>query len=175
VVNHESFYNSGEPLSITAQYFNKNYEFEENARLTIIVKNKAANTSKTYDFLKGSNEYKVNMDGLPTGKYTFTVKENSSNTTYNGAFEVLDFEIEKQFVNPDLARLEQTAVNTGGKVYFPDEADKLIDFLAKNENYKEIQKETIKKSPLIDLISLLVILAVSLAAEWFTRKYNGLL
>lgn len=175
VVNHESFYNSGEPLSITAQYFNKNYEFEENARLTIVVKNKLTNAAKTYDFLKGNNEYKVNMDGLTTGKYSFTVKENASNTTYSGAFEVLDFEIEKQFVNPDLARLEQTAANTSGKVYFTDQVDSLIDFLAKNENYKEVQKETIKKSPLIDLISLLVILAVSLAAEWFTRKYNGLL
>lgn len=175
VVNHESFYNSGEPLTITAQYFNKNYEFEENARLTIVVKNKSTNVSKTYDFLKGNNEYKINLDGLTTGKYSFTVKENTSNTTYSGAFEVLDFEIEKQFVNPDLTRLEQTAVNTGGKVYYPAQIDNLIDFLAKNEAYKEIQKETIKRSPLIDLISLLIILAVSLAAEWFTRKYNGLL
>lgn len=175
VVNHESFYNSGEPLTITAQYFNKNYEFEENARLTIVVKNKSTNVSKTYDFLKGNNEYKINLDGLTTGKYSFTVKENASNTTYSGAFEVLDFEIEKQFVNPDLTRLEQTAANTGGKVYYPAQIDNLIDFLAKNEAYKEIQKETIKRSPLIDLISLLIILAVSLAAEWFTRKYNGLL
>lgn len=175
VVNHESFYNSGEPLTITAQYFNKNYEFEENARLTIVVKNKSTNVSKTYDFLKGNNEYKINLDGLTTGKYSFTVKENTSNTTYSGAFEVLDFEIEKQFVNPDLTRLEQTAVNTGGKVYYPAQIDNLIDFLAKNEAYKEIQKETVKRSPLIDLISLLIILAVSLAAEWFTRKYNGLL
>ncbi|MGK4567968.1 hypothetical protein [Flavobacterium sp. 3HN19-14] len=29
VVNHERFYNSGDALEITAQYFNKNYEFDE--------------------------------------------------------------------------------------------------------------------------------------------------
>lgn len=175
VVNHERFYNSGEPINITAQFFNKNYEFDENARLTIVVKGKGADFSKTYDFLKGNNEYKVNMDGLPTGQYTFTVKENNSNTTYVGSFEVLDFEIEKQFVNPDLNRLLQTADNTNGKVYYPSQTDELIDFLAKNENYKETQKVKTTKSPLIDWITLLIVLCVSLATEWFTRKYNGLL
>lgn len=175
VVNHESFYNSGEVISVTAQYFNKNYEFDENARLTIRLKNKKNNTSKTYDFLKGAGEYKVNLDGLDAGIYSFTVIENTSKTSYNGLFEVLDFEIEKQFVNPDLTRLQQVAANTNGAVYYPATADELIDFLIKNENYKAVQKEITKKSPLIDLIWLLVVLAAALATEWFVRKYNGLL
>lgn len=174
-VNNESFYNSGEPIAITAQYFNKNYEFDENARLTIVVKGKDSDFSKTYDFLKGNNEYKVNMDGLPTGKYTFTVKENTSNTTLNGSFEVLDFEIEKQFVNPDLTRLQQTAVNTNGEVYYSSQIEKLIDFLSKNDTYKATQKVKTTKSPLIEWLTLLIILCLSLAIEWFTRKYNGLL
>lgn len=175
VVNHESFYNSGEPITISAQYFNKNYEFDENARLTIVVKKKDADFTKTYDFLKGNDEFKVNMDGLTTGKYTFTVRENTSNNTYTGSFEVLDFEIEKQFVNPDVARLQQTAENTGGKVFYPAQADDLIKLLTENENYKDTQKETISRTPLIEWLTLLIILAVSLALEWFTRKYNGLL
>lgn len=175
VVNHESFYNSGEVIGITAQYFNKNYEFDENARLTIQVKNKKTNAVKTYDFLKGSNEYKVNLDGLAAGQYSFTVKENTSKATYSGSFEVLDFEIEKQFVNPDLARLKQTAENTKGQVFYPDQVDKLIDTLVNNDNYKEIQKEVTRRSPLVDWIWLLVILVITLAAEWFVRKYNGLL
>jgi hypothetical protein len=175
VVNHESFYNSGEVISVTAQYFNKNYEFDENARLTIRLKSKNNNTTKTYDFLKGSGEYKVNLDGLDAGLYSFTVTENTSKTSYNGSFEVLDFEIEKQFVNPDLTRLQQVAANTNGTVYYSDTADKLIDFLLKNENYKAVQKENTKKSPLIDWMWLLVLLAIALATEWFVRKYNGLL
>lgn len=174
-VNHESFYNSGEVISISAQYFNKNYEFDDNARLTIQLKNKKSNATKSYDFLKGANEYKVNLDGLAAGQYSFTVKEQTSNTTYNGAFEVLDFEIEKQFVNPDLARLQQVAAKTSGAVYYPNKADELIKFLSENENYKALQKEITKKSPLIDWIWLLMILSISLSVEWFVRKYNGLL
>lgn len=175
VVNHESFYNSGEVIAITAQYFNKNYEFDDNARLTIVIKDKASNTSKTYDFLRGNNNYKVNLDGLDPGQYTFTVKESTSNTSYSGAFEVLDFEIEKQFVNPDLLRLNQVAEKMQGAVYYPNQVKSLIDELVNNESYKPVQKEITKKSPLIDWIWLLVLLSVLLATEWFVRKYNGLL
>lgn len=175
VVNHESFYNSGEVIPITAQYFNKNYEFDENARLTIQLKNKKTNSLKTYDFLKGNGEYKVNLDGLEPGVYSIVVNENASKTSYTGSFEVLDFEIEKQFVNPDMKRLQQVATNTNGAVYYADNTDKLIDTLLKNEDYKAVQKEITKKSPLIDWMWLLIILSISLAFEWFTRKYNGLL
>ncbi|MCG2611689.1 hypothetical protein LZZ90_09235 [Flavobacterium sp. SM15] len=175
VVNHESFYNSGESIEISAQYFNKNYEFEENARLTIQLKNKKTNTSKSYDFLKRTNEYVVDLDGLEPGNYSFTVKENNSKNQYSGSFEVLDFEIEKQFVNPDLTRLMQLAANTNGKVYFPNQVDQLIDFLSKNQQYLPTEKAILKQSPLIDFVWLLVLLAVSLTTEWFVRKYNGLL
>lgn len=175
VVNHESFYNSGEPITISAEYFNKNYEFEENARLTLSLKNKKTGASKNYDFLKGNKEYKVNLDGLGAGQYTFTVKEATSNTSYSGKFEVLDFEIEKQFVNPDLARLKQLAQNTNGTAYYPATVDNLVKVLAENDSYKPTQKEVIKKSPLIEWVWILVIMALALAAEWFTRKYNGLL
>ncbi|ESU18839.1 hypothetical protein FCR2A7T_22420 [Flavobacterium cauense R2A-7] len=174
-VTHESFYNSGETIEITAQYFNKNYEFDENARLTIALKNKQTGKTKNFDFLKGNSEYKVNLDGLEFGNYSFTVTENNSKTKYSGTFEVLDFEIEKQFVNPDTSRLQQLASNTNGKVYYPSQVDALIEDLLKNQNYIATEKAIIKKTPLIDWIWLMVLLVVSLAAEWFTRKYNGLL
>ncbi|MEO8516242.1 MAG: hypothetical protein ABI426_05830 [Flavobacterium sp.] len=175
IVTNESFYNSGENIEISAQYFNKNYEFDENARLTIQLKNKKTNASKIYDFLKGSTEYKVNLNGLEAGNYSFTVKENNSKTSYSGNFEVLDFEIEKQFINPDVSRLKQLATNTNAKVYYPSQIDQLVDYLLKDKNYVATQKAITQKTPLIDWIGLLIILILSLATEWFTRKYNGLL
>ena len=175
VVNHESFYNSGDALEITAQFFNKNYEFDEKARLTISVTNKNTKQTKKYDLLKTNNAFKVNLDGLPAGQYNFSVKELNSNTAYNGYFEVLDFDIEKQFVNPDLAKLTQLATQTQGKVYSPNQSDELIKTLLENESYKAIQKAIVRKTPLIDTVWLLILIAISLASEWFLRKYNGML
>ncbi|RKS20332.1 hypothetical protein CLV94_2708 [Flavobacterium endophyticum] len=175
VVNHESFYNSGEAIEITAQYFNKNYEFDENARLTISLTNKKTKQTKNYDLLKSNNSYKVNLDGLSAGEYSFKVVEAKSKNTYNGFFEVLDFDIEKQFVNPDLSKLTQLASQTQGKVFHPNQVDELIKSLVQNEDYKAVQKAIVKKTPLVDWIWLLIFIAITLAAEWFIRKYHGLL
>lgn len=175
VVTHERFYNSGENIEINAQYFNKNYELDEKARLTINVTNTKTKAVKKYDLLRASNAFKVNLDGLSAGNYSFTIKELNSNSSYSSTFEVLDFDIEKQFVNPDLNKLKQLASQTKGSVYMPNQVDALIKKLLDDENYKAIQKTIVKKSPLIDWIWLLVLIAVSLATEWFVRKYNGLL
>ncbi len=175
VVNHESFYNSGDAIEITAQYFNKNYEFDEKAHLTIALVNSKTKQTKNYDLLKGNNAYKVNLDGLAAGNYNFTVKELNSKSTYSSHFEILDFDIEKQFVNPDLDRLNQLATLTQGKVYFPNQIDVLIQSLLADENYKTIEKNNISRSPLIDWKWLLVFICSFFAIEWFIRKYNGLL
>ena len=175
VVNHDGFYNSGDAIEISAQYFNKNYEFDDKANLNINVVNRKTKAKKSYDLLKSNTDFKVNLDGLEVGKYDFVVKELNSNSVYNGYFEILDFDIEKQFVNPDLAKLTQLANQTKGQLLFPDKVDLLIKSLLENEEYKSVQKSIIKKIPLIDWVWLLIILVLSLASEWFLRKYNGML
>jgi len=175
VVNHENYYNSGDAIEISAQYFNKNYEFDEKARLTISVTNTKTKQRKNYDLLKGNNSFKVNLDGLLPGQYTFSVKELNSNTIYNSHFEILDFDIEKQFVNPDVLKLSQLATETKGVIYYPNQIDNLIKTLLENEKYNAIQKSISTKTPLIDWIWLLILIAISLSGEWFIRKYNGML
>jgi len=175
IVTHENFYNQGDPIEILAQYFNKNYEFDEKARLTISVVNSSTKATKKCDLLKTNNTFKVNLDGLSAGKYSFLVKELNSNSTYNGSFEIIDFDIEKQFVNPDLAKLSQLATQTKGKLYHPNQVASLIQSLIENPDYKAVQKEIIKKTPFIDWVWLLVLIAISLSSEWFIRKYNGML
>lgn len=175
IVNHERFYNSGDAIEITAQYFNKNYELDEKARLSIAVTNTKTKQVKKYDLLKTSSNFKVNLDGLQPGSYSFQVKELNSNSNYSSTFEIIDFDIEKQFVNPDLPKLKQLATQTKGMVYLPNQVDELIKNLLENPNYKAVEKAIIQKTPLIDWYWLLVIIAFSLACEWFIRKYSGLL
>ena len=175
VVEHESFYNSGEALVISAQYFNKNYEFDEKARLSISVKNTQTNQIKNYDLLKGSNSFSVNLEGLKAGKYSFEVKELNSNTKYSSTFELLDFDIEQQFVNPNVQQLQQLAYQTNGRAFMPNQVETLVDQLLKNTDYTAVEKQITTKKPLIDNVIILILLALFLAIEWFVRKYNGLL
>lgn len=175
VVEHQPIYNSGNIIEISAQYFNKNYEFDEKARLNITVVNTQTKVITNYDLVKRSNSFKVNLDGLPAGKYNFTVTELNSKEKYSNQFEILEFNIEKQFVNPDFRKLQQLATQTKGKVFLPNQSTDLIQLLLKNEDYKAIQKNVITQNPLIDWTWLLVIIAFLLTTEWLVRKYNGLL
>jgi len=175
VVNHENFYNSGEPIEITAQYFNKNYEFDPNARLSVSLKNNTTDQNKSYDLLKSNNYYKANFDGLQAGKYSFILKEVSSNTSYSGSFEVIEFDLEKQHTRADYKKLQLLAENTGGKMFFANQIDDLISELLSKQEFKPTQREQTKKIPLIDFWSLLVLVATLLGLEWFIRKHNGLL
>jgi hypothetical protein len=175
VVNHESFYNSGEAIEISAQYFNKNYEFDEKARLSISLVNTETKEVKNYELLKSDNFYKVNLDGLMAGNYKFSVKELNSMTSYSGRFEILDFDIEKQFVNPDYEKLKQLATQTRGKAYLSNQVDSLIKNLLEDEDYKAIEKNNSTRTPLIDWSWLCLFIGLTLAAEWFVRKYNGFL
>lgn len=175
VVTHENFYNSGEAIAITAQFFNKNYEFDDHARLSISVTHTKNEQQKNYDLLKGTNAYQVNLDGLSAGSYAFTVKELNTNSTYSGRFEILDFDIEKQFVTPDYSKLAQLAEQTKGKAFLPAQVNQLIAQLLADDSYKAIEKEKLTKTPLIDWVWLLVLIAICLSTEWFVRKYHGML
>lgn len=174
LVEHESFYNSGETIEIFAQYFNKSYELEENANLSITLTNKNTKSTKNYNFSKANNGYQAIFDGLTPGNYIFQVKETTSNATYNGTFEVLDFDVEKQFVNPDVSKLQQLANQNNGEIIYPNQIEKLLQKLLQKDTYLPVEKTIIKNSPLIDSLWLLIIIVVSLTIEWFTRKYNGL-
>ena len=174
VVSYENFYNTGEDITLRAQYFNKNYELDNDARLEITLVNSATKKALKYNFSKTNTDFEVVFNDLITGNYTFSVKETRSNTRYTGGFEVLDYNSEKQFVNPNKDQLVQLAKNTNGIAYYPNQIKELIDALLNDAQYKPIAKEITQKSPLIDLKWLLVLLAISLAVEWFVRKYNGL-
>lgn len=174
LVEHESFYNSGETIEIFAQYFNKSYELEENANLSITLMNKSTKSTKNYNFSKANNGYQAIFDGLTPGNYTFQVKETTSNASYNGTFEVLDFDVEKQFVNPDVSKLQQLANQNNGEIIYPNQIEKLLQKLLQKDTYLPVEKTIIKNAPLIDSLWLLIIIVVSLTIEWFTRKYNGL-
>lgn len=175
VVNHGRFYNPDEDIQITAQFFNKNYEFAQDAKLSLTLKNTETNQSKVHDLLLSHNYYKANLNGLGPGNYSFIVKESVSNTVYNGSFEVIDFDIEKQYSGANFSKLQLLAQNTDGKIFFENQLEALITELLQNDQFKAIEKQRSKKLPLIDFWVLLGAIIAFLGLEWFIRKYNGLL
>ncbi|MGC1473458.1 MAG: VWA domain-containing protein [Psychroserpens sp.] len=174
-VNYESFYNGNDNVKITAQFFNKNYEFEDNANLNITLKNQDNDEIQSFPFVLKNNRYEVDLSGLGAGNYTFTVKVNTENFSTSGELKILDYNVEQQFLNANVSKLQSLASNSKGNAYFIDNTTSIIDNLLNDSRFATIQKSTKKVVPLIDWKYLLALIAFSLAAEWFIRKYNGLI
>jgi hypothetical protein len=78
-------------------------------------------------------------------------------------------------LNADVIKLQRLAENSEGSSYFATNTDSLIPQLIEDKRFAIIQKSTKKVVPLIDWKYLLALIALSLAGEWFLRKYNGLI
>ncbi len=174
-LDHKSFYTGNANIIISAQYFNASYEFDTTAALTLYLKNKTTNKTKEIPFLLGINNYTTDLSGLEPGDYDFKIKHNTENITASGGFKVLAYNVEQQFLNADITKLNALAKTTEGVSVFKSEIPELINKLLADKRYATIQKSTKNSVPLIALKYLLFIIAFSLFLEWFIRKYNGLI
>ena len=175
LVNYESIYDGSQPLEISAQFFNKNYEPDPNAVLVIDLKNNATGQQLEYPMIAVQNSYTVNINALEPGNYSFEVTADNGTHRSYGEIEILDFNIEQQFINANVQQLEQLAVNTEGTAFFDTQTDELMAQLISDNRFSSIQKFTKKTVPLIGIKFWLLLLLSSLAIEWFIRKYNGLI
>ena len=174
-INFESFYYGQDNIKISAEYFDKNYIFNPNASLEIEVKDINKNTTVKYPMLLKNNYYEIDISSFPASEYEFTVRSLSENISKGGNFSILEFEVEKQFLNADVTKLIQLATNTGGKSYFIDNSENFFVDLINDNRYTPLQKSSENIVPLIDWKWLLALITFTLSAEWFLRKYNGLI
>ena len=175
VLNYESIYDGSQPLELSAQFFNKNYEPDSNAELYISLKETKSDRQFEYPMVSDQNTYKINLNALEPGIYKFEVSANQKSHRAFGSFEILNFNIEQQFINANVEQLEQLALHTEGTTFFETQTNDLIAHLISDNRFTSIQKFTKKSVPLIDLKFWLLLLVSSLAIEWFIRKYNGLI
>ncbi|WP_138434029.1 VWA domain-containing protein [Winogradskyella algicola] len=174
-IDYKSFYNGNDDVIISAQYFNKNYEFDSTAALTLVLKNRDDDGIREVPLLLNNGNYSVDLSGISAGSYNFTIKHNTEAVAASGSFEILEYNVEQQFLNADAEKLKALANNSQGTAVFSTETDKLISNLVEDSRYVIIQKSTKNVVSLIDWKYLLGLIAISLFIEWFIRKYNGLI
>ncbi len=175
VLDYESFYEDVSNVVVKAQYFNKNYEFDASESLQLTLTNKVDGTTVTLPFVLKNTNYQVDLSHLPASEYDFTVKALHANISKSGSLTILDFNIEQQFLNANVTKLQQLATNTNGMSAYVSDYTALKENLLKDQRYKPILKSTKITQALIDWKYLLGLLVLTLSAEWFLRKYYGLI
>ena len=175
VLDYNSFYEGNENIVINAQFFDKNYEFEKDAKIDITLVNTETEDQINLPMIPNNTNFSVSLKDLIPGKYNFTVTVNNNEFKRSGSFTLLEYNVEKQFLNASVPKLKEVAAITSGTSYFHNETSTLIEQLLEDNKYIAIQKSSKKIVPLIDFKYLLFLIAICLSIEWFLRKYNGLI
>ena len=174
-VTNEGYYYNNNSIKVSAQYFDQNFIFDSRALLLITVTNSETKDKIVLPMLLKNNFYDIDLNSLSAGEYQYTVAVSDQTVMRSGNFTILDFDVEEQFLNADVTKLDRLATNTGGKAFFITETSEILSALIKDDSFQLTQKRAQKVVPLIDWKYLLGIIVFLLTSEWLLRKYNGLI
>ena len=89
----------------------------------------------------------------------------------SGSFQILEYNVEQQFLNANVTKLQQLATNSEGSSYFIDNTRGLVNDLLNDNRYVQLFKKAVKiVIPLIDWKYLLAIIALSLSIGVVFKK-----
>nr|BFF40863.1 hypothetical protein BACY1_26680 [Tenacibaculum mesophilum] len=172
-VKAQRLYAANEPITISAFYVDKNYQFDSRASLELTITNLETKAKKSIPFSLFNNSYQVAVEGLASGEYSYTVTVKNQNISSSGRFKIEDYQIEEQFTNANFKKLEQLALKTNGAIAYVDKVDELLKKIQEDASFYTTQKSITKKQSLVDWKWLLLLIIILLSIEWFVRKYYG--
>ena len=174
-LSYENVYYSNENILLSAQYFDENYNFDPRGNLSLELTNKETQESRVIPMGITGNKFQVELNQLKPSEYTFRITAEGENLSSSGSFTVIDFNVEDQFTSANLTGLQQVAEDQDGRLYYPDKPKEIKEALLADIKNRTVQKSRQKHVSLIDWYYLLAIMALCFSAEWFLRKYHGLI
>lgn len=170
-----SFFEDQEVL-VQAEYYNKAYELSNEHEASLILRNSEGKTFE-YDFLAFNDKYRANIGRLESGDYTWKASLNDGVESFekNGSFSIKELQLEYGAVKADYPYLVNLSNKFGGKVLHHSDLNKLAEEILADEKYKPTVHYTKTMKELISFKWLFVILLLLLSAEWFIRKWFGLI
>ena len=172
-VKSKSLYPANSPITISAFYVDKNYQFDNRASLELLITNIKSNEKRIIPFSLVNNSYQVSVEGLSSGDYSYKVSVANQKINSYGKFKINDYQIEEQFTNANHKKMNSLASKSKGKLFYTDEVSNLLEKLYLDESFYTIQKSITKKQSLIDWKWILLLAVSFLSIEWFIRKYYG--
>ncbi|WP_339652339.1 VWA domain-containing protein [uncultured Maribacter sp.] len=174
-VEYEKIYEGSTNTIITATFFDEAFLFDPNVKMNIKVTNRNTNLIQDNPMVLKNGYFEADLSNLLAGEYDFRVSVANESKSEVGTFVISEFDMENQFVSSDNLKMEKLALNARGKQFYPSQIETLIAELIENDTYVPTEKSTENIVSLIDFKLLLAIIVFAFTAEWFIRKYNGLI
>lgn len=169
-----SVINENEPVLLDAELYNDSYQLINEPDVTLTIKNQDGKDFP-FQFSKNNKSYTLNAGFFPAGNYTYEGKVvyNGKEFKDNGAFSISPLRLESINTTADHRLLNQLAVQTGGKMVYPDQIASLTDIINQSAAAKPVMREIIKTQSVINLKWIFFLILTLLSIEWFVRKFMG--
>ena len=173
-LTYRTIYNETDNKEISALWLNDNLENNPDEVLEIQIKNNITGLSESRNMVFQSGRYRISLDDLGEGNYTFNVQVNGI-LKKEGSFEILNRKVEEHQLSANFEDMNLLATASGGQLFTPEDLEELVQMITKSDRYRPVEKVSQKVVPLLTIWWFLAILSTTIAVEWFVRKYNGLL
>ena len=117
-VDYKSFYNGNNGITYEQNFLIKIIILMTAKNLTITVKDSISDKTQTFPFILKNNIYQVDLSSLPPSDYSFAVSATNENISQSGKFKILEYNVEQQFLNANVTKLQQLATNSKGNSLF---------------------------------------------------------
>ena len=172
LVSGEQIVFDNQDVTFFAELYDKSYEAVPNQEITLVITNE---NGKEYPFIFSAkdNFYALNAGKFPLGKYGYkaSVTYDNSVLTKKGSFLVMPMQLEAQQTRANHSVLSDLSEQTGGKMYLAKDCESIVNDLQENKNIVSVAHSIRSRNLFVDLPLILIIILLSISAEWFLRKY----
>lgn len=163
-----------EQIVIDGELYNDSYQLINDPDATLVIKNEDGKEFP-FQFDKTNKSYALNAGYFPEGNYTFEAKVNYNGKEMkdNGAFSISPVRLETINTTANHKILNQLAVESNGKMLYPDQINQLQDIIGSSASAKPVMREITTTRSIINLKWIFFAILGLLIVEWFIRKFNG--
>ncbi|MFK5857092.1 MAG: hypothetical protein QM503_13260 [Bacteroidota bacterium] len=167
-------YDSHEDVVIVAELYNQALEPVNSAEVVLTLKNEKGEKFN-FIFTTFDDYYKLNINKLPVGIYSYNANVKLGAEVYNdrGEFIVQQLDNESRNLNANHRILKQLATEHNGQMYYPNEIDSLLTDIENLDSITSKIHYEDKFTGLNSIIYVLLGIILLLFVEWFLRKYFG--
>lgn len=163
-----------EEVIVNASFYNAALEPITKPQIQLKLTDKNGKIFRSQFGVNGSG-YKLSLGKMKAGKYKWDAETKFNGKTYrkSGVFIVEDIEIEKIETAANHGVMKQLSQQSNGKFYQLKDYSKLLNDIEKRGDITTVSFEETNFNKLIDYVSILILLFLLLASEWFLRRYLG--
>ena len=167
-------YDNSSDVVLAAELYNQSFEPDNSVDVLLVLTNEN-NEKFNFVFSLFEDYYKLNLNKLPVGVYSYSASVKLGNNNYEdkGEFIVQQPDNESRNLYADHRMLDRLAKEHNGNMYYPSQIAELQNDIDNLESITSKIHYEDKFTGLNTVVYILILLIMLLTVEWLLRKYYG--